>query len=186
MDRDTGMQISAESKTYANIAASLERELLAGARYAIYAEKAREDGYEQIADIFEETSKNELEHAKLLLKVINGNAIPSTYENLKSAYKEEYREWTAIYVCFAEKAREEGYDGIARLFEGLAGIERHHDVRFRKLAQNIADNKVFYRKDNAMWICKSCGNLFYGDGAPAHCPVCRGRQGCYRLCRDNY
>lgn len=186
MERDPGRTITAESSTYSNIAEALERELMASARYSISAEKAREDGYEQIADIFEETSKNEMEHAKILLKLINNNAMPSTPDNLKSAYTGEYREWTSIYVSFAEKAREEGYNEIARLFECLAGIEMHHDVRFRKLAQNIMNNQVFCKKDNALWICMKCGYLVYGGGAPDICPVCMGQQGYYQLNRDNY
>lgn len=178
--------LSAESETYKNILASLERELATSTRYILCAEKAAEDGYEQIADIFEETSINEREHAKILIKLINKGAMPSTPENLTSAYTCEYHEWTAMYVSYAEKARVEGYNDIARMFEGLAGIERHHDARFRKLAQNIMKGQVFCKEDNVLWICMNCGNLIYSDGAPDNCPVCACLQGYYQLNRDNY
>lgn len=175
-----------ESETYKNLQAAFEGETQASTRYAIFSEKAREDGYEQIGDIFEETSGNEREHAVIWMKLLNGGEIPPTLQNLKEAYSGENYEWTNMYIGFAEKAYEEGFPEIARLFEGVAGVERHHDARYRKLAQNIMNDTVFCKKSNVLWICLNCGNLFYGECAPSVCPVCGYPQGYYQLNCENY
>lgn len=175
-----------QSETYKNILATIDGEQKASTRYAIFAEKAKEENYQQIGNIFEETSGNEREHAVVWMKILNGGEIPPTLDNLQTAYQGEHNEWTSLYIGYAETARKEGYPEIAQLYEGIAGIERHHDARFRKLAQNIINGQVFCKKVNTVWICLNCGNLFYGECAPEICPVCGYPQGYYQLNCDNF
>lgn len=170
-----------ESKTYKNLQKAYEGELKASTRYHIYGEKARDDGFEQIGDIFMETSHNEKEHAEIWLKLLNGGKIPSTLENLKEAAKGENYEWTTMYKQFADTAREEGFNKIADLFEGVARIENNHDGRFETLAWNIESDRVFCRENEAVWICTNCGNLTWAECAPKVCPVCGYPQGYYEL-----
>lgn len=175
-----------ESNTYKNLQAAFSGETSASGKYAIFGMKAKEDGYEQIGNIFMETSGNEREHAEIWYKILHGGEVPPTLDNLQEAYSGEYHEWTKMYTDYAKEAREEGYPEIARLFEGVAGIERHHDGRFRKLAQNIMDDKVFCKDSKVVWVCLNCGNLYYGECAPEICPVCSYPQGYYQLNCENY
>lgn len=174
------------SNTYKNLKAAFDGESKASTKYAIYGRKAKEDGYEQIGNIFEETSGNEREHAEIWLKLLKGGEVPSTEENLKDAYSGETYEWTTMYVGFAEEAMREGFPEIAHLFQGVAGIERHHDARFRRLEKNILEDKVFFKNSNVVWICLNCGNLIYGECAPEICPVCGYPQGYYQLNCENH
>lgn len=174
------------SNTYKNLQKAFDAESRASVKYSIYGRKAREDGYQQISNIYEETSLNEQEHAKVWLMLMLSGKLPSTLDNLKDSYICENYEWTNMYVEFAEEARREGYREIAELFEGVASVERHHDSRFRKLASNIMNESVFCKKDNVLWICVSCGNLHYGTSAPEPCPICGGSQKHYQLNSDNY
>jgi rubrerythrin len=169
------------SNTYKNLENAFKGETSASGKYAIYARKAREDGFEQIGDIFDETSGNEREHGEIWLKLLNGGEVPSTLDNLKDAYSGENYEWTKMYVNYAEEARKEGYPEIAELFDGVAAIEQHHDSRFRKLAHNIKTDQVFCKHGKVLWICLNCGNLYYGECAPEECPVCGYPQGFYQL-----
>ncbi len=175
-----------ESNTYKNLQAAFDGETKASTKYAIYGRKAKEDGYEQIGNIFNETSGNEREHAEIWLRLLNGGELPSTPENLKESFSGENYEWTTMYIGFAQEARREGYPEIAELFEGVAAIERHHDSRFRKLASNIMNSTVFCKNSNVLWICLNCGNLYYGECAPEPCPVCGYPQGYYQLNCNNY
>lgn len=175
-----------ESNTFRNLQAAFDGETKASTKYAIYGRKAKEEGYEQIGNIFNETSGNEREHAEIWLKLIKGGEVPSTLENLKDSYAGENYEWTTMYIGFAQEARREGYPEIAELFEGVASIERHHDSRYRKLANNIVNDTVFCKNNNVLWVCLNCGNLYYGDCAPDPCPVCGYPQGYYQMNCDNF
>jgi rubrerythrin len=175
-----------ESNTYRNLLAAFNGEATASTKYAIYGMKAKEDGFEQIGNIYEETSRNEREHAEIWFKLLHGGVIPTTLDNLKDSFGGENYEWTNMYMGYAEEAKKEGYSEIARLFEGVAAIERHHDARFRKLAQNIMYDKVFCKGTPVLWVCLNCGNLFYGECAPDPCPVCGYPQGYYQLNCENY
>lgn len=174
------------SNTYKNLKAAFDGETKASTKYAIFGIKAKEEGFEQIGNIFEESSGNEREHAEIWLKILNGGEIPSTLENLKEAYTGEYYEWTTMYEDFAKEAIREGYQEIARLFEGVANIEKHHDARFRKLAHNIINDEVFCKRGKFLWVCLVCGNLYYGECAPDPCPICGYPQGYYQLNCENY
>jgi len=184
--RDNNGDNFRESNTYQNLQEAFKGEGTASTKYAIYGMKAKEDGYEQIGNIFEETSRNEREHCEIWLKLLHGGEVPSTLDNLKDSYGGEYYEWTTMYMDYAREAVQEGYPEIARLFEGVAAIERHHDARIRKLAQNIMNDKVFCKDNNVLWVCLNCGNIFYGECAPDPCPVCGYSQGYYQLNCENY
>lgn len=160
------------SKTEANLMAAFAGESQATNKYAYYASKAKKEGFEQIAAIFQETSGNEREHAKLWFKLLH-EGIPSTAENLKDAAKGENYEWTDMYKSFAETAREEGFDHIAKLFDGVGAVEKTHEERYLKLISNVENDMVFKTNDGTtVWICRNCGHLHTGEEAPDMCPVC--------------
>ncbi len=158
------------TKTEANLKAAFAGESEARNKYSYYASKAKKEGYEQIAAIFEETAGNEKEHAKLWFKAFHG--IGDTYENLLDAAAGEKYEWGEMYVDMAKTAREEGFEDIAVLFDGVAGVEKEHEERYRKLAQNIKDGVVFKKDTEVEWHCRNCGHVFTGTEAPEKCPVC--------------
>ena len=160
------------SRTEANLMAAFAGESQARNKYSYYASQAKKDGYEQIAAIFEETANNEKEHAKMWFKELHGGKVPDTLTNLKDAAAGENYEWTEMYKEFAEVAREEGFDRIANLFEGVAGIEKTHEERYLKLVGNIDDNLVFKRGEEMVWVCRNCGYVHVGTEAPKVCPVC--------------
>lgn len=139
------------TKTEANLMAAFAGESQATNKYTYYASKAKKDGYVQIAQLFEETAGNEREHAKLWFKLLHGGAVPGTMENLADAAAGENYEWTDMYATFAKEAREEGFDHIAKLFEGVAAIEKRHEERYRKLLKNIEDKVVFSRDGDCIW-----------------------------------
>ena len=145
------------SKTEENLLKAFAGESQARNKYTYYASKAKKDGYEQIAAIFEETANNEKEHAKLWFKELNGGVIPDTIVNLEDAASGENFEWTDMYKEFAEVAKEEGFDRIADLFEKVGEIEKHHEERYLKLLQNIKDERVFHKDGDKIWICRNCG-----------------------------
>lgn len=175
-----------DSNTLKNLQQALEIELRASTKYRIYADKSREDGFEQIGNIFEEISQNEKEHAKLWIKLMNQGEIPYTLHNLKESCLEETYEFTNRYSEFAEEARKEGYEDIASLFDGIAGIEGFHGDRFRKLADNIEAGKVFCRNNEQRWLCLHCGNVTKDYHAPRKCPICGYSQGFYQSFEENY
>lgn len=174
------------SKTEQNLMTAFAGESQARNKYTYFASKAKKDGYEQIAAIFEETANNEKEHAKIWFKLLNGGEIPSTEENLKAAADGENYEWTDMYDEFAKTAREEGFDHIAYLFEGVAKIEKEHEERYRKLLSNIDDKLVFSNDGDAIWICRNCGHVHIGPEAPKVCPICAHPQSYFERKSNNY
>ena len=174
------------SKTEQNLLAAFAGESQARNKYTYFASKAKKDGYEQIAAIFEETANNEKEHAKMWFKELNGGAVPSTIENLKAAADGENYEWTDMYEEFAKTAEEEGFTEIAEKFRGVAAIEKHHEERYRKLLKNIEDEVVFSKDEDKIWICRNCGHVVIGKKAPDVCPVCAHPQSYFEIKAENY
>ena len=174
------------SKTEENLLKAFAGESQARNKYTYYASKAKKDGYEQIAAIFEETANNEKEHAKLWFKELNGGVIPDTIVNLEDAASGENFEWTDMYKEFAEVAKEEGFDRIADLFEKVGEIEKHHEERYLKLLQNIKDERVFHNDGDKIWICRNCGYVYTGKDALEVCPVCKHPQSFMEQNSDNY
>ena len=173
------------SKTEANLAIAFAGESQARNKYTYFAAKARADGYEQIAQIFDETADNEKEHAEIWFKLLNGG-IGTTSVNLEAAADAEKYEWVDMYSQMAEDARAEGFDGIAKLFEGVGAIEKTHEERFRKLLANINDQLVFSRDGDMVWICRNCGHIHIGKSAPKVCPICAHPQSFFELKAENY
>ena len=174
------------SRTYQNLQKAYEGELIAGAKYEIYGLKAREEGFEQIGDIFDETSRNEREHGEIWLKLLNEGEIPDTRKNLIDAASGENYEWTQMYRTYARIARLEGYDEIAEKFDMVAMIEENHDRQYEKLYYNMMNGKVFCKNEEHFWVCKNCGNVWFGNCAPETCPVCGYPQGYYELKTEIY
>ena len=172
------------SRTEANLMAAFAGESQARNKYTYYASKAKKDGYNQIADIFEETANNEKEHAKMWFKELSG--IGDTAENLKAAADGENYEWTEMYAEFAKVAREEGFEDIAKQFEGVAAIEKEHEERYRKLLSNIEQGIVFSRDGDMIWQCANCGHICVGKKAPEVCPVCAHPQAYFQIKAQNY
>ncbi len=173
------------TKTEANLQAAFAGESQARNKYTYYASKAKKDGYVQIAAIFEETANNEKEHAKMWYKLLN-DGIGSTEENLKDAAEGENYEWTDMYAGFAKEAREEGFEEIAALFEGVAAIEKEHEERYRKLLANIEGGLVFSKDGDTIWQCANCGHICIGKEAPEVCPVCAHPQAYFQVKAENY
>lgn len=174
------------TKTEANLQAAFAGESQARNKYTYFASKAKKDGYVQIAAIFEETANNEKEHAKLWYKLLNGGSIGTTVENLKEAAGGENYEWTDMYDNFAKEAREEGFEEIARLFEGVAAIEKEHEKRYRKLLENVEKELVFSKDGDVIWQCTNCGHICVGKKAPEVCPVCAHPQAYFQVKPENY
>lgn len=174
------------SRTEANLMAAIAGESQARNKYIFYAKQARNDGYQQIADIFEETAANEQAHAYLWTLAVRGGALPKTEDALRDAAGGEHYEWAEMYKGFAEEARQEGFQDIAAQFEKVAGIEKEHEERFLKLAQNIADQKVFKKDAPQRWICRFCGYIAEGTDAPAICPLCKHPQAFFQVRAENY
>lgn len=174
------------SKTEKNLMAAFAGESEARSKYTYFASKAKKDGFEQIAAIFEETANNEKEHAKMWYKELHGGQIPTTIENLKEAADGENYEWTDMYDRFAKEAREEGFEEIAKKFEMVGAVEKKHEERYRKLLKNIGDKLVFSRDGDAIWHCRNCGHIEIGKEAPEVCPVCNHPRAYFELLATNY
>lgn len=174
------------SKTEKNLMEAFAGESQARNKYTYFASKARKDGYEQIAALFEETAGNEKEHAKLWFKLLNGGEISSTEENLKEAAAGEHFEWTDMYARMAKEAKEEGFDRIAYLFEAVGKIEKEHEERYLKLLENVKDGLVFSRDDERIWKCRNCGHIIVGKYAPEVCPVCGHPKSFFEIKAENY
>jgi len=174
------------SKTEQNLMAAFAGESQARNKYTYFASKAKKEGYEQIAAIFEETANNEKEHAKMWFKLLEGGEIKTTTDNLKAAAEGENYEWTDMYSEFAKVAKEEGFDHIAFLFEGVAKIEKEHEERYRKLLKNIDDKLVFSSEGDTIWICRNCGHVVIGKEAPKVCPICSHPQSYFERKANNY
>ena len=169
------------SKTEKNLMDAFAGESQARNKYTYFASKAKKEGYEQIAAIFQETADNEKEHAKLWFKLLCGGDIPTTAQNLADAAAGENFEWTDMYDRMAKEAKEEGFDHIAFLFEEVGKIEKEHEARYKKLLENVQDGKVFEAGEIKIWKCRNCGHIVVGTKAPAVCPVCTHPQAYFEI-----
>lgn len=174
------------TKTERNLQDAFAGESMARNKYTYFASKARKEGYEQIAALFEETANNEKEHAKLWYKFLHGGEIGDTMENLREAAEGENYEWTDMYDRMAREAEEEGFTAIAARFRAVGVIERHHEERYRRLLQNIEEGIVFSREGDTVWICRNCGHIVIGKKAPGACPVCLHSQSFFEIEAKNY
>ena len=174
------------TKTERNLMEAFAGESQARNKYSYFASKARKDGYEQIAAIFEETAHNEKEHAKMWFKFLNGGSISDTMTNLREAAEGENFEWTNMYDRMAAEADEEGFSEIAERFRAVAAIERHHEERYRKLLANIEQGIVFSRDGDTVWMCRNCGHVVIGKSAPEECPVCAHARIFFEIEATNY
>lgn len=173
------------TKTEQNLMEAFAGESQARNKYTYYASKAKKDGFEQIAGLFEDTANNEKEHAKLWFKLLH-DGIPETTTNLKDAAAGENFEWTSMYARMAKEAREEGFEAIATLMDGVGKVEKHHEERYLKLLANIEAGVVFEKDTDQIWECRNCGHLYIGSKAPAICPVCTHPQSYFMITPTNY
>ncbi|MBD5465471.1 MAG: rubrerythrin family protein [Lachnospiraceae bacterium] len=173
------------SKTEKNLMEAFAGESMARNQYCYFAKRARNDGYHQIANLFEETAANEKAHAKLWFKLLH-DGIGPTEVNLAEAAKGEHYEWSDMYPRFAKEAREEGFEAIARLFDKVADIEKAHEERYLKLLKNVEGGLVFTKEGDAIWQCLNCGHLVIGKEAPEVCPVCAHTQAYFQVKAENY
>lgn len=173
------------SKTEENLQTAFAGESMARNKYTYFASKAKKDGYVQISKIFEETAANEKEHAKIWYKLLN-DGIGTTIDNLEVAAEGENYEWTDMYNKFAKEAREEGFEEIADLFEGVGAIEKEHEERYRKLLANVKGEVVFSKDEDVIWQCSNCGHIVIGKKAPEICPVCNHPQAYFEVKAENY
>ena len=172
------------TKTEQNLLTAFSGESQARNKYSYFASVAKKEGYVQISKFFEETANNEKEHAKIWFKLLKG--ISDTKTNLKEAIKGENYEWTDMYSSFAKTAKEEGFDEIAEVFKGVAEIEKEHEERYKKLLQNILDEKVFSSSQDTVWQCSNCGHTVTGKNAPEICPVCSHPKAYFERKAQNY
>ena len=176
----------AGTQTEKNLLEAFSGESQARNKYTYFASKAKKEGYEQIAAIFQETADNEKEHAKIWFKLLNGGEIGTTAENLNAAADGENYEWTDMYAEFAKIAKEEGFDHIAYLFEEVGKIEKEHEERYRKLLNNVNNELVFSKDGDRIWQCRNCGHIVVGKKAPNVCPVCNHPQSYFEIKKENY
>jgi len=174
------------SRTEANLMAAFAGESQARNKYTYYASKAKKEGYEQIAWIFEETANNEKEHAKLWFKYLHGGDIPATSANLEDAAAGEHYEWTDMYKGFAEEAEKEGFTEIAATMRMIASVEKTHEERYLKLIHNLKEDVVFKADEETVWVCRNCGYVYIGKDAPAQCPACKHPQSYFERKAENY
>ena len=174
------------TKTEKNLMEAFAGESQARNKYTFFASKAKKEGYEQIAAIFQETADNEKEHAKMWFKLLNGGDIPTTAENLKAAANGENFEWTDMYERMAKEAKEEGFDRIAYLFEAVKKKKKEHEERYLKLLDNVETGKVFDCGEVKVWKCRNCGHIHVGPKAPEVCPVCSHPKAFFEIKAENY
>ena len=174
------------TKTEQNLMEAFAGESQARNKYTYYASKAKKDGYEQIASIFEETANNEKEHAKMWFKALHGGAVPSTIENLIDAAAGEHGEWTEMYARMAKEAQEEGFEELAKQFAGVAEIEKRHEERYNKLLEVVQNGTVFNKTEKKVWICRNCGHIHVGESAPTVCPVCAHPQAYFEIHNEEF
>lgn len=174
------------SQTKKNLEAAFAGESQAHTKYEYYASKAKKEGYEQLGEIFTETSGNEKEHAKLWFKYLHGGEVPDTLTNLKDAVAGENYEWTDMYKGFAKTADEEGFKEIAAKFRLVGEVEKHHEERYNRLAERVERGEVFSRPGVKVWKCRNCGHLHVGETAPKVCPVCNHPQSFFEEQALNY
>ena len=185
------------TQTEKNLLASFAGESQARNRYTFFASKAKKEGYEQIAAIFQETADNEKEHAEVFFKHLQGGdveimagypagVIGTTAENLLAAAEGEKMEWGTLYPDFAKTAEEEGFPMVAHSFREIGEVEEYHEKRYRKLLDNVKKNKVFKKDKVVKWKCRNCGYVHEGKEAPGVCPACQHKQSYYELWAENY
>ena len=175
------------TKTEKNLMEAFAGESMARNKYTYFASVAKKEGYEQLAAIFEETANNEKEHAKIWFKLLMENGeIPDTLTCLDMAASGENEEWTDMYPRMAAEAREEGFTQLAALFTMVGQIEKEHEARYRALAANLKEGKVFAREEQQVWVCRNCGYTYIGKSAPLKCPVCAHPQSYFELKARNY
>ena len=174
------------TKTEANLMEAFAGESQARNKYTYFASQAKKDGYEQIASFFLETADNEKEHAKIWFKLLHGDAVPPTPDNLKAAAGGENAEWTDMYARMAKEAKEEGFDKIAGLFEAVGQIEKEHEARYLALLKNIQGGAVYTKTEKQTWQCANCGHQHEGTDAPKACPVCNHPQSYFQVKAENY
>ena len=174
------------TKTEKNLMEAFAGESMARNKYSYFASRAKKDGYQQIAALFEETAANEKEHAKLWFKYLEGGSVKDTMSNLRAAAEGENFEWTNMYDRMAQEAEEEGFTEIAARMRGVAAIEKHHEERYLKLLENIEKGVVFSREGDTMWKCRNCGHLVFGKTAPEVCPVCEHAQSYFEVRAENW
>mgnify|MGYP003299789336 FL=1 len=174
------------TKTEKNLMEAFAGESQARNKYSYFASRAKKDGYEQIAALFEETAQNEKEHAKMWFKYLEGGSVKDTMSNLKAAAEGENYEWTDMYERMAREAEEEGFIEIAEKMRGVAAIEKHHEERYLKLLQNIEKGIVFSREGDTIWKCRNCGHIVIGKEAPELCPVCSHAKSYFEINAENY
>ncbi|HOJ86372.1 MAG: rubrerythrin [Elusimicrobiales bacterium] len=187
------------TKTEKNLLTAFAGESQARNRYTYFASVAKKEGYVQISKIFEETADNEKEHAKRFFKFLEGGeseinidakfplgVISDTKTNLLNAAKGENEEWTHMYPSYAKIARAEGFEAIARVFEEVAKVEKHHEERYKKLAENIEKGTVFKKDKPVQWKCNNCGYIHEGQEAPSSCPACAHPQSYFEILADNF
>lgn len=172
------------TKTEANLLKAYAGECEARSKYTYFASRAKKDGFEQIAAIFQETADQEKEHAKIWFKIFHG--IADTEANLLDAANGENYEWTDMYPTMAQEAREEGFEDIAKLFDMVAEVEKRHEERYRRLLYNVAGKLVFTRDGDCLWQCRNCGHIHIGKEAPEICPVCSHARAYYQIRPENY
>lgn len=174
------------TKTERNLQEAFAGESQARNKYTFFASKARKEGYEQIAALFEETAQNEKEHAKMWFKYLEGGAIKDTISNLKAAAEGENFEWTDMYDEFAKTAEEEGFSELAEKFRQVGAIEKHHEERYRALLHNVETAAVFEKSEVKVWECRNCGHIVVGTKAPDVCPVCNHPQAYFEISAENF
>jgi len=173
------------SNTEKNLRSAFSAESETWSKYTFFASKARKDGYEQIARIFEETAANEKEHAEIWYNILTGGA-GMTCDNLHAAASAENYEWTDMYASYADQARQEGFEQIASLFDAVGAIEREHEERYKKLIANIEGGLVFSRDNDVIWKCSNCGHIVIGKQAPEICPVCSHPKAYFEVKNETY
>lgn len=174
------------SKTEKNLMEAFAGESQARNKYSYYASKAKKDGYEQIAAVFEETAGNEKEHAKIWFKELHGGSVPDTYTNLLDAAAGEHGEWTEMYKRMAKEAKQEGFKELAFKFNEVAKIEKRHEERYKELAKLLKEGKIFAKKSEKQWVCRNCGYVHSGKQAPEECPVCVHPQAYFEIFNEEF
>ena len=185
------------TQTELNLLKSFAGESQARNRYEFFASVARKEGYEQIANIFMETSLQEKEHAKRFFQFLEGGVteitagypsgvIGTTKENLKAAAEGENEETTDVYPHFAEVAKEEGFTEISTVFKLIGKVEAEHKRRYMKLLSNISEDMVFMKKGKVWWKCLNCGYVYESEKALENCPVCLHPKAFMQVREDNY
>lgn len=172
------------TKTEANLWTAFAGESQARNKYTYWAGQAKKEGLEQMAAIFMETADDEKEHAKMLFKLLGG--ITTTADHLQQAAEGENYEWTTMYKEFAQVAKEEGFDHIAKIFTEIGEVEEEHEKRYLALLENLKSDRVFKREEEVKWHCRNCGYVHTGKEAPKVCPACAHPQAFYELLCENY